>query len=67
MAENETVNLYVSRYTQSTQQSGVLPKPSDYVFTGNDITQGSSIRTTTLCTNPWGSHVVWETVVGGLS
>ena len=67
VAENETVNLYVSRYTQSTQQSGVLPKPSDYVFTGNDITQGSSIRTTTLCTNPWGSHVVWETVAGGLS
>ncbi len=66
VAENETVNFYVSRYTQATQESGILPRPSDYVFDGNVITQGSTIRTTTLCTNPWGSHVTWESVAGTL-
>lgn len=66
VAEDETVNLYVSRYTQATQVSGVLPIPSDYLFSDNDITQGSTIRTTTLCTNPWGSHVIWESVVGAI-
>ena len=65
VGENLNVQFLLSRHTNSELIEGQVPKPSDYVLEGNEITKGSNITTKVLNTSSW-AESKWETIPGTL-
>lgn len=65
LTNNLTVNFVLSRYAETEYVENAIPKPADYVFEGNEISQGSTLTTKTLKTTGF-NHYVWENVDGTL-